>query len=386
MKSFSNNKKHGILCKAAAFVMTFLLMFTTIAPNVSMFGGAGETADAATSDGNTYKVLGIMAEYSDDQWLNARNTWIKTIENRITSVIPSANITMKLVHSREFNCLNEDIVDNYDYVVVIINDKFTHVGGERYYTESQMSINGGPLTSVTSGNDITAKKLEELELFYDCGYPVEYLTLKNASYGTGDSNFKTKLGSSQSGNANETNVAKLYEYTKGDNAQIDGTHIAQADNRIKNVRSGKVVLEITSSPKDHDQGYANSGQETSKMLGYTFKINDSGSSSSLKRYTANFYIDMNNDGRFDEELEGLSYIGITLASNAKKNVESNALQADAEYRLTVNAVKYVGLFRWKLVFLIIRPQHIDLIQRGSCKLHFMKGQCKEKMRIIQFTA
>ena len=106
MKSFSNNKKHGILCKAAAFVMTFLLMFTTIAPNVSMFGGAGETADAATSDGNTYKVLGIMAEYSDDQWLNARNTWIKTIENRITSVIPSANITMKLVHSREFNCLN----------------------------------------------------------------------------------------------------------------------------------------------------------------------------------------------------------------------------------------------------------------------------------------
>ena len=79
--------------------MTFLLMFTTIAPNVSMFGGAGETADAATSDGNTYKVLGIMAEYSDAQWLNARNTWIKTIENRITSVIPSANITMKVVNS-----------------------------------------------------------------------------------------------------------------------------------------------------------------------------------------------------------------------------------------------------------------------------------------------
>ena len=387
MKSFSNNKKHGILCKAAAFVMTFLLMFTTIAPNVSMFGGAGETADAATSDGNTYKVLGIMAEYSDAQWLNARNTWIKTIENRITSVSPSANITMKLVHSREFNCLNEDIVDNYDYVVVIINDKFTHIGGERYYTESQMSINGGPLKSVTSGNDITAKKLEELELFYDCGYPVEYLTLKNASYGTGDSNFKTKLGSSQSGNANETNVAKLYEYTKGDNAQIDGTHIAQADNRIKNVRSGKVVLDITSSPKDYDQGFANTGQETSKMLGYTFKINDSGSSSSLKRYTANFYIDMNNDGRFNEELEGLSYLGITLASNAKKNVESNALQANTEYRLTVNASKYVGLVRWKLVV----SDNSDVTHRysyreGACKLHLMKGQSKEKLRIIQLTA
>ena len=192
---------------------------------------------------------------------------------------------------------------------------------------------------------------------------------------------------SQSGNANETNVAKLYEYTKGDNAQIDGTHIAQADNRIKNVSSGKVVLEITSSPKDYDQGFANTGQETSKMLGYTFKINDSGSSSSLKRYTANFYIDMNNDGRFNEELEGLSYLGITLASNAKKNVESNALQANTEYRLTVNASKYVGLVRWKLVV----SDNSDATHRysyreGACKLHLMKGQSKEKLRIIQLTA
>ena len=53
------------------------------------------------------------------------------------------------------------------------------------------------------------------------------------------------------------------------------------------------------------------------MLGYTFKINDPKAASS-SRYTAQFYIDMNNDGRFDEELEGLSYMGITLASNNKK--------------------------------------------------------------------
>ncbi len=395
MRSFSKSKKHGNLCRAAAFAMTFLLMFTTVAPNASMFGGAGRTADAATADGNTYKVLTIMAEYNQDQWATARNgVWKPAIENRLKGILGNGiKVNMDtFVHTREFNCHKEDIVDNYDYVVIIVNEPFSHVGGTRSYGEEQMKISGSTYTaektSVTSGNDITARKLKELELFYDCGYPIEFMSLDHLK---DTASTREWLGSSSSNDDDETNIATLYEYMKKNNdnvpVHIDGTHSQKANKRINDIRSGRVNLEITGSPVDYNVGYANTGEETSKLLNYTFKISDGASDASSKTYTANFYLDMNNDGRFDKELESLSYLGITLASNSKRSIESNALKANTEYRLTVNASKYVGLVNWKLVVSDNSDsEHRFSYKDGACKLHRMKGQEKEKLRILQLTA
>lgn len=403
MKSFSNNKKHGILCKAAAFIMTFLLMFTIIVPDVPVFGGSGDTAHAGSTS-PVYRVLAVAAVYNNDDnigawyekvtWQTIRNEcWKKIITNRIQSVT-SKSVQVDLtdiVHSMNANCLNVDLVETYDYIVFIANNEFRHVGDEKTYgtNDSRMKMENeiwqSSVKSVESGNDITASFMKKVEQFYDCGYPVEFMnkvTYNGSPYGI---DFKNGMGSSVQGSENETNIAKLYQYVGGDNRIINGDHSADADDRIKNAKNVNITVSV-SAPAVDAQGYANSGNEASKMLGYTFKINDPKAASS-SRYTAQFYIDMNNDGRFDEELEGLSYMGITLASNNKKNIESNALQAGVEYRLVVNASKYTGLFNWKLCVLDnSAPKKRFNSESGSCKLHLMKGQSKEKIRVLQLTA
>lgn len=405
MRTFSDFKKKGKIYRPTAFILTFLLVFTGIAPVMSVTGGNGLTADAGSSSAS-YRVLAVAAAYdeadnisgTDIKWSTIRNSvWKPLITKRIQNMAPS-NVSVDLtdiVSVLNANCLNVDLVETYDYIVFIANDNFKHLGdaktygsnyaSERMRMESEVSAGLSSVTSYESGNDITAALMKKVEEFYDCGYPVEFMNSVDYKGRTYGKDFKNAMGSAAAGAENETNIAKLYQYVGGGNRIINGNHSTDADNRIKNAKKTNITVNVT-SPKTDAQGYANTGEETSKILKYTFKINDP-KATSASRYTASFYIDMNNDGRFDEELEGLSYLGVTLASNAKKNVESNSLSAGIEYSLTVNASKYTGLFNWKLCISDnASPEKRFNSESGSCKLHLMKGQSKEKIRVLQLAA
>ncbi len=405
MKTLYDCKKRGKIYRLSAFILTFLMVFAGIAPASSVLGGNGLTADAG-STAASYRVLAVAAAYNEvdnisdtsTKWNTIRDqVWKDLIKKRIqgmTSKSVSVDLT-DIVSTVNANCMNVDLVETYDYIVFIANDDFKHLGDARTYgsndasnrmrMESEVNEGKSSITSYESGNDITAALMKKVEEFYDCGYPVEFMN--SVTYGgrTYGKEFKDAMGSATVGDQNETNIAKLYQYVGGNNRIINGNHSSDADNRIKNAKNVSITLTVN-PPKTDSQGYANTENETSKLLKYTFKINDvkAGSNS---RYTAKFYIDMNNDGRFDEELEGLSYLGVTLASNAKKNIESNALMANTEYSLTVNASKYTGLFNWKIcVSDNADPEKRFNSESGSCKLHLMKGQSREKIRVLQLTA
>ncbi len=395
MKSFSESGKYKILYRAAVFFIAFIMMFTVIVPEMTVFGGVGTTVKASSTaagvSGTTksykYRAFVIVAEYYGGYWYTYRKEhWEVVVRDRIKKVDPDVKddeIDINVRHTLEFNCINDDIIGSYDYVLFVGNAPFYHVGDKVSFTNEDMPISGLENTSVAAGNDITNAAVEKIKKFYDCGYPVEYMGYYGKS-------FEDKMGSAVEGDANETNMAKLYEATNGKDHLISEagvTNTTDNDNKIKNLKENRVTLEVTKKPKNYTEGFDNSNQDTSKVLDYTFEIKDNKPSAESRKYTAKLYIDMNSDGRFDDDTESVSNLGITLYSNRKTNVRSDALKVNTKYKLTVNASEYIGFLNWKLVVSDNSDSsHRFAFESGACKLQLMKGQAKEKLNIVQLIA
>lgn len=395
MKSFSNIREYRILYRAAVFIMAFALMFTTVMPELAAGGTAYAASSAAGVNGMNksykYRVLIVVAEYngSYNGWPRARSKWRDAAINRIKKVDPNvtnADIDINLRHTIEFNCLNDDFIGTYDYILFIANVPFTHVGdraGETvYFSNPSMMIDGLGNTTVTAGNDITNAAAKKIKLFYDCGYPVEYMGYDGKS-------FKARMGSPVEGDVNETNIAKLYYQTNGDSHVLytNGETSKDNDERLKNLKNNRITLEVTKKPKKYTEGFDNSTEDTSKILDYTFEIKDNMAGADAKKYTAYFYIDMNSDGRFDTDTEAASDMSITLYSNRKVTVQPNALKVNTKYKLTVNASDYTGFVNWKLFISDNSdPGKRFTFASDACKLQLMKGQSKEKLRVVQLIA
>lgn len=355
--------------RTVAMLVVLAVAFGAAVPQLSA-GGAYSAADSSD-----IRVLAIAADNSSYSYCTGE------IQSRVKSAagitVPTSSID--IMTSAQANCLKSDFIGSYDYIVVIANKTFKHTGDQVTYggwtnPRMLMSKTSGYETSVLSGNDISAALKEKIIDFFNAGYPVEFM------YGT-------NMGSAVSGNSNETNAAGLYSQLNGSYRVVNGSHSTDADTRLKNITSGKLKLLMGSVPTDNaTTGYVNASTDKSKLLTYKFTINDGASNASSKKYTARYYIDMNNDGVYDEDTEVISYLGITLASNEKKTVELDSLAAGVEYKLTVNATEYVGQIGWKLVITDNSSAARHITENGSCTLQLIEGQEKEHLRVLQLTA
>lgn len=199
---------------------------------------------------------------------------------------------------------------------------------------------GQNTTSYYSGLDITAEAKAELEAFIEAGKPVYYSGILDSTKVDTD----TKIYSLINTNKNETNVKS--------GSFLDGTELSTLKNSIKNRMSvvmidkpveyyAKIDFDYRSFNDQYDYGtkmrdpgvqYINEKNHSNRTMKFKFRV--SGASS----YKFNFYIDVNNDGRFEKNSTERKISAEDL------NVSSSGV---AKFAYTLGS-SFTGAVNWKI--------------------------------------
>lgn len=437
INNIKNNKMHRRLMTA---ILATALLVCCI---VGLYGSnASSTVGAPDSGGDTRVVncLIVMPDYTDKVY----KYYKQQVTNRVQQALPGYTVNVKGMCSWELNCSNLDLITTFDYIYVAAYDTaaketaaYVHTGSQEwvqaertnqnlqlsYYTQeeidsayAQFYINGNykqnpgkyDIYTAYSGNDLTARKVEEMKKFFahsDSGKVIEFGDAFVQAIGNGAGGYEEYIGSPSTENEYESNVAHLYKWVC-DKGSLMEFGSAEGTARLGHIHE-RMQIEITEQPTGIDDGFANSADESAKLMEYKFKIKDNGYTGHF--YTLQFTTDNNADGRFDPDHEQVGNVTLKLASDLRQTVDPDKLQADTLYALTINAGESVGLFQWQMkvydnayfdpdAVISDAPaknikstrEHLDpagvfryAVQTGVCKLQLGKNQPREKIRVLQ---
>ncbi len=230
-----------------------------------------------------------------------------------------------------------------------------------YYKKTQ-----GVLLAAYSGNDITNVKYKALMDYIGAGYPViignELLTtdkaINTAVVDTSSYMYKFLKEILK----NHSNLVFTERTSGADGGSLFREKLSNRNFTLDLLAAPPLYEDKKLNGRSDAQIYVNGRDISNKTLKYVFRID----SSSSAKYSLNYYVDINADGRFDKETEKLDsaevarvqargtdsskygntdyYVKLTGSTNAA----STKLSAGETYMLSVYAGGIVGALPWKL--------------------------------------
>lgn len=195
-----------------------------------------------------------------------------------------------------------------------------------------------------AGNDITNKKIKDLERFVDAGNPVvatPYLYQTDAIRVDQNSN--------------------ICKFIKKQKKQADTTLYVATDpiSIMKNVNSAKPKVSFDQTPKQYPE-YVSRNSKGQAVLNFKFSVTDKQS----RAFAYKLYLDWNQDGSFDEE-----------------EVEK-ADDASYEQSVTCTIPKtYIGVIEWKLVVYCKDNEAICFTKSGFSEAENING--RQTINVLQ---
>lgn len=209
-----------------------------------------------------------------------------------------------------------------------------------------------------SGNDLTEKKLNELEAFADAGYPIIFA----------DNLLKDKSSVEKTVNNERVDVnSRMYSFIKyvaGKDNTYRSTDASNSENTSKLMRQlslSKPVIDFVEGGRPLDYGGMNNKNAISnRTLEFTFKIlNETDPTPLSTTYSLHLYIDKGSDGIFsaDDEIDIASYLTENGVSSSTRSLFGSHIYTLS--RPLPDTIK--GMVSWKL-----------LVQVNGGKLHASK--------------
>ena len=298
-----------------------------------------KATDVATAATKYMRVRLYVREFPDME--KAKVDFISTVYN------DTDMNGLRYYHTGDYNIIK---VSNQSYVAssdgALQKDKTSDLLNGRLHFASEPSTlsSFSPYSFYTrmSGNDITKKKMKEMQTFVDASMPIivaDSLVVLD-EYGRIKQPDADKID----------NSSYLYEFINTNKANL--LYETQVVSNVWDTAFTKnisIIVDDEGLPTIYDAseeggGITDDDYLADRKLHYAFRLESANNSSD--RYTCRLYIDSNADGIFDTEKEELKNISVTRAGG---RVEANSLMAGNSYVVDkIVPEEYFGSIYWKL--------------------------------------
>ena len=263
---------------------------------------------------------------------------------------------------------------------------YTHIG-DIFYVSRRIgalsgAINKDGTTDISydkiykqrlSGNDITAKKIKQLQGLLDSGLPI----IVNSRL------VNTENGKIASANDYTVDNSSNLYYFINDNKDTLIPDNSTTKNIFKNSFDNIPIIEFISTPLQYN---SNNEQKylTNNKLEFTVKIKNT--TNNVKKYKARLFIDINCDGNYSEseEIKGL------IVTDSNKNVVGTSQLEPSVTGCTYKVSKvlnneYKGALVWKLIIEDTSENNIEASISG-CSAIKTKEQERAVINVLQIGA
>ena len=199
-----------------------------------------------------------------------------------------------------------------------------------------------PNTYRGSGNDITKKKVSELEDYIKAGFPVVF----SDGFFSNDTNYKSGINEYYIDNCSNVFTFMCDVKDKDNVLKVDSNgNLKNKSNETADLvtylttEKPEILLKEQEKVKDTDYVEISNNQITLE-----FSINNAGGADSKASFNAQLFLDSNSDGKFSTTNEGIDANKIKIYCDG--TIVNPVMGADGKYMYSLNA----GNYNYKLVY------------------------------------